>query len=169
MESYQILLNQLDQVWNRIIKIFKKGITCYEGCSHCCTNLTVFPVEFYAIKERLSQKEINDIRFDPDARCGFLKKDLCQIYPLRPVICRTHGLPIIFLNDDSNEPGYNLSFCERNFPDTPWDQLEFDDQNTLNIDQLNTTLFQLNQQFIQKHPELNHSETDRIPLKALLD
>jgi len=154
----------------RLTKIHGGHITCKKGCSSCCVNLSVFPVEFEAIKKEMAIDgfDPSSIVFDENATCGFLKDDLCQIYKYRPVICRTHGLPIVFLNDDNpSEIFKEVSFCELNFnnfneydDDDDDGGLIFNDENTLDIDELNTAFFKINQQFC-KDPQ------KRIQLKDL--
>ncbi len=148
----------------RLSKMHVRQITCKKGCSSCCVNLSVFPVEFEAIKKEMALDGFDpaSIVFDENATCGFLKDDLCQIYKYRPVICRTHGLPIAFLNEDNPDEIFKeVSFCDLNFNDFDDDEgLVFNDDNTLDIDELNTAFFKINYEFC-KDPQ------KRIPLKDL--
>lgn len=148
----------------RLVKAHKKQIVCKKGCSSCCVNLSVFPVEFEAIKREMAADgfDIASVVFDDKATCGFLKDDLCQIYKYRPIICRTHGIPIAFSNeDDPAEIFKEVSFCDLNFDNFDDDEgLVFSDENTLDIDELNTIFFKINYEFC-KDPKT------RIPLKDL--
>jgi uncharacterized protein len=66
-------------------------LACKAGCASCCVDgLSVLPVEaaliestqFVAPKQR-------------EGMCAFLDdNDRCAIYAVRPVMCRTHGLPL---------------------------------------------------------------------------
>lgn len=154
----------------RLSKIHDHKITCHPGCSSCCVNLSVFPVEFETIKEEMKKTgfDIATVIFDDKATCGFLKNDLCQIYRYRPIICRTHGMPISFLNDNNPDELFKeVSFCEFNF-DSDDDDLEedfeegtvFGEENTLDIDDLNTAFFKINYDFCGDAKK-------RIPLKEL--
>ena len=148
----------------RLAKIHGRQITCKKGCSSCCVNLSVFPVEFESIRKEMENDgfDISSVLFDENAACGFLKNNLCQIYKYRPVICRTHGIPVAFLNDDNPlETFKEVSFCELNFNDFDEDEgIVFSDDNTLDLDELNTAFFKINRQFCD--------DTDkRVPLKDL--
>lgn len=152
----------------RLEKIHKNQIVCKKGCSSCCVNISLFPVEFEAIKAEMTRDgfDMSEVVFDENAMCGFLKDDLCQIYKYRPVICRTHGLPIAFLNDDDPEEIFKeVSFCDLNFnnfdDNDDDDGIIFNDDNTLDLDELNTVFFRINHEFCGDLRK-------RIPLKDLL-
>ena len=122
-------------------------------------------MEFHAILGELRHAGVTQVDFDTTAACGFLRDGLCTIYAARPMICRTHGLPIAFVNMDADKPEMSVSFCPRNF--TAGAEVQFDDASTLNIDELNLRLYEANLQFIEEHPE-EHLEPDtRIPLAEL--
>jgi len=172
-EKYFELRKKTDEITAKLTSIHGKNIVCRPGCSSCCVNLTVFPVEFEAISYEMGRDgfDKDSVIFDSGASCGFLKDDLCQIYKYRPVICRTHGIPISFLNDDDPSEPYNaVSFCELNFneddldyesDDDDYEGVRFDENNTLDIDELNRQLFAINIEHCGD-PE------KRIDLKGLL-
>jgi len=140
-------------------------LTCRPGCHECCVNLTVFPVEFYAILDDLRLAGVTKLDFDREASCGYLKDGLCTIYQVRPMICRTHGLPIAFLNMDADEPEMSVSFCPKNFIDA--DESIFSEETTLNIDELNYQLYEANLRFIEENPQLQLAPDSRICLSDL--
>lgn len=140
-------------------------LKCQRGCHDCCTNLSVFPVEFYAILEELRAAGVTQISFDESAACGFLKDGLCTIYAARPMICRTHGLPIAFVNMDAEEPEMSVSFCPKNFSEA--EDVEFGEESTLNIDELNLRLCEANLQFVEEHAEYGLQPDTRIALAEL--
>ncbi len=170
-ESYMNLVQKIDILSDKLSLIHNNNILCCEKCCDCCINLSIFPVEFYAIKQQLISNNINlsEIFFDANSSCGFLKKALCQIYEFRPIICRTHGLPIVFYNEDLEEPEYSVSFCDKNFRNADLETFVFDEENTLNIDEINGELYSLNLKFINDFKEISYAPTDRIPLKQLLE
>jgi uncharacterized protein len=165
LNNYFELRKVTDVNCARLEKMHKNQIICRKGCASCCVNLSLFPVEFEAIKAEISREgfDISKVIFDEDAACGFLKDDLCQIYKYRPIICRTHGLPIAFLNDDDPEEIFKeVSFCDLNFNNFEDDEgLIFNDDNTLDIDELNSAFFRINYEFCKESEK-------RIPLKDLL-
>lgn len=169
-EKYFELREKTDETVEKLIQIHGSNIVCKPKCPSCCVNLTVFQIEFESIKYEMGKDgfDISSVVFDPKATCGFLKDDLCQIYKYRPIICRTHGIPISFQNDDDPaEPYIAVSFCDLNFADIDTDDdddyegLCFDDNNTLNIDELNEELFRINQ-------KINKDPLKRIELQGLL-
>lgn len=130
-------------------------------------NLTVFPVEFFAI-----QREMEQAGFDPkiltfveSSPCGFLHDGLCCIYPFRPIICRTHDLPILFINETSSGPVWDVSFCELNFAKQA--HIEFTDDMLLDIEEINAELNRINHDFISSLPQRRYHGQSRIPLKRL--
>ena len=171
-EKYFKLRKKTDEITAKLTAVHGKNIVCRPGCSSCCVNLTVFPLEFEAISYEMGYDGFNknSVIFDDGASCGFLKNDLCQIYKYRPIICRTHGIPISFLDNDSAGEPYNaVSFCELNFADDEFDDdddetyegVKFDENNTLNIDELNGELFRINMEYCGDPQK-------RIDLKGLL-
>jgi uncharacterized protein len=164
--KYIELKRKIERLANHIETIHAGNINCKEGCSSCCINLSVFPFEFYGIlyEMELDHFDCLKIEFDEKQTCGFLKNNLCQIYKYRPIICRTHGLPVSFINDDNpNEIFNEISFCELNFNMSP-EKLEklFDESNILDIDKINSELFRLNH-------ESGHKNSERIQLKEILN
>lgn len=151
-----------------LLKIHGPEIVCRPGCSDCCRNLTVWPVEFYAILEDLRSLGFSSLVFDEKETCGFLKDGLCQIYPFRPLICRTHGLPIAFENDSTQEPQISVSFCPKNFRDWEQKKWTFGPENTLQIDRLNEQLSRIHLQFLEEVQDQTLTVSTRIELKKLL-
>ena len=170
IDQYNKFIISITESTKNLESIHKNNITCHKGCDSCCINLTVFPIEFFAIKEKIHQNKfkLSQVQFDSKASCGFLKDSICQIYEYRPLICRTHGLPIVFLNEnDDGSEEWNVTFCDKNFTDKKSKETIFDDTNTLNLEEINSKLFSLNQQFLQEIKS-NYQITDRIELKELL-
>ena len=119
------------------------GLTCHAGCSSCChRHLSVMTLEWSRIAEAVSSLEpshqealrtrLEAGRSDP--RCPLLDDEgRCRIYEARPMICRTHGLPI-----QVGEPP-KRDVCPLNFPDGP--EVEtLDDDLVLDVNRLNLTV-----------------------------
>ncbi|MEM9191662.1 MAG: YkgJ family cysteine cluster protein [Myxococcota bacterium] len=72
------------------------AIQCRRGCSECCrVELTVCRVEADAIETYLRHHPV-ELEISAD-RCAFLRGDgACAIYPARPLVCRTQGLPLSY-------------------------------------------------------------------------
>jgi uncharacterized protein len=167
IERYFKLLLRVDAESGRLTALHGKALVCRPGCAACCRNLSVFPVEFHAIQQAIARAGVDsgNVTFDASAPCGFLNEGVCRIYPFRPVICRTHGLPILFLDDSSGKYTWEVSFCELNFAGR--ENIEFTENMLLDVEEINTELSRINRDFIAlKKQEKEHSLL-RIPLKAL--
>ncbi|MDH4202725.1 MAG: YkgJ family cysteine cluster protein [Phycisphaerae bacterium] len=167
IDIYYRLREEVDSQVAVLEKLHKDWMACRKGCCSCCLNLSVWPVEFYAILEQMKAAKWPKPQFNEGKECGFLdREDGCQIYPFRPIICRTHGLPLAYWQDDSHPPGYGIIFCDQNF-DAAGD-IGFDANNTLNMDQVNEKLARINIVFLEENPDLNLAPADRIELRELL-
>ena len=101
-KKYDQLIIEIDKKVEQLTKIHSNHLQCKKGCDLCCMDYSIFPVEYYSILEKLKSNKVA-IRpnFKDDNSCAFLKDHACLIYEHRPVICRTHGLPLIYMNDDN--------------------------------------------------------------------
>jgi len=169
VEEYRLLRAQADRISARLLEIHSRQIVCRAGCTDCCQNLSVWPVEFSAILEDLRAAGYSHLIFDESASCGFLKDGLCQIYPFRPLICRTHGLPIAFEVETAETPEIAVSFCPKNFRD--WEQkgLTFGPDNTLQIDRLNEQLSRIHLRYLEEAGDEFLAVNSRIELKRLAE
>jgi uncharacterized protein len=168
VELYRELRRKTDMRAKELEMLHGSHLTCRRGCSQCCVNLTVFPVEFHAILEELRHLvPAVEMQLYSKATCALLAQGLCTIYASRPMICRTHGLPVAFLNMEGEEPEMSVSFCPLNFIDADEDLLSFGESNVIDIDELNMELYRANLQFLQEHPELGFEPSDRIDLREL--
>jgi Fe-S-cluster containining protein len=81
----------------------------------------------------------NDVECRPGAEhfCFFLTDGLCTIYPVRPIICRTHGM----ISYNPEESVLSRS-CMLNFKDT--DLSHFDKNHALNTLKVPENLTRLN-------------------------
>ena len=166
ISRYYKLRKEIDLLCDELGKIHNENLSCKNGCDLCCMAISVFPVEFYAIHKEMGEK-LKSLSLPKQKNvedCQFLKNHSCTIYPYRPIICRTHGLPLIYMNEEGSE--WELSHCELNF--TNFDVDDFDHENTYPQDTLNSKLFMINRDFVANFKEKEYSETDRIPLLVLL-
>ena len=162
---YYKLRTEIDALSESLEKQHQKHLNCKKGCDLCCMAISVFPVEFYAIKAELDVKSISELAIPQnDEDCHFLVDHSCAIYSSRPVICRTHGLPLLYMSLDGDD--YELSCCELNF--TNFDFTAFDEDNTYPMDRINSQLYQINKNFVAGFENGKYSETDRIPLGNLI-
>ena len=120
-KNYEALLARVNAQCGKVEKALSGHLTCRKGCSSCCLNISLFPVEAVHLRmafERLDanvQASVLDWTEESNERgaCPLLDSSgACQLYMDRPVICRTHGLPIIFVDGEGNR---RVDFCPENF------------------------------------------------------
>jgi hypothetical protein len=124
LAQYRALLTKVDAFWERALAVQPAAFRCAAGCVSCCTQrLSVFAVEAEAIRAHLAGPAFDPVVRDrlraeaaEPGRCAFLTDGRCAIYPARPVICRTHGLPI----RPSRVYG-RVDWCPLNFTGAPPD------------------------------------------------
>lgn len=165
--DYFLLRKDIDGQIEILEKEHKRHLSCKCGCDLCCMDYNIFPVEFYSILKELQEQKFKPHSFPAKKEsnsCVFLKDHKCSIYRLRPIICRTHGLPLLYTNDNDE---WELSTCELNFTD--YDFGQFSEENTYAQDRFNSKLFILNRNFIANFKDTNFKETDLIPLKKLTE
>ncbi len=162
-KKYHSLRNEVDKKVDKLFETHKEHVACKKGCDLCCMDYKILPIEFYAIKNGLEKEgvKIKD-NTTKNGECIFLKNHVCTIYKHKPFICRTHGLPLVFVN---NNDEWELSTCELNFKEFNFEGFTLD--NTLEQDKMNSKLFQLNKRFIAHYSEKSFNETDLISLKNL--
>jgi Fe-S-cluster containining protein len=155
MTFYQALLNEVDEMRERLSARYARHLVCRPGCSSCCRhNLTVFEAEAEAIRAALHE-------LPPDARerislqasevrgreqrgepvsCPILVDDRCAIYHSRPVICRTQGLPLLYVAEDGQQ---EVDFCPLNFT-APNAVDDLEEAHLVPLDALNQKLVKVN-------------------------
>lgn len=163
-DNYFGLRAEIDKRSEQLFSQHKKHVQCKNGCHYCCMDYSILPVEFYSVMEELkdSGKKPVWLETSNEDDCIFLENRSCTIYKHRPVICRTQGLPLIFMNEEGD---WELSACELNF--TEFDLEDFTPENTFAQDTYNSKLFMLNKAFIAAFSEKKYSEYDLIPIREL--
>ncbi|SHE76513.1 Putative zinc-or iron-chelating domain-containing protein [Mariniphaga anaerophila] len=166
--AYRQLRKEIDNASDKLLKEHAGNMQCKKGCDLCCMDYSILPLEFYSILDELKTRNLNTEELPEEENmeegdCVFLKNHVCAIYESRPMICRTHGLPLLYTNDDDE---WELSTCELNF--TQFDFEKFTPENTYPQDKFNSELFLLNRKFVAEFKEEIHfGEFDLLPLKKL--
>lgn len=167
LKEYRDLRHEIDSVVKILEREHSSHLECKAGCDLCCMDYGILPVEFFSILDELKsdnfQKEsLKEMPAD-ESFCVFLQNHVCAIYKSRPIICRTHGLPLLFTNEDGE---WQLSACELNFTQFNFEKFTID--NTYPQDKYNSKLFLLNRDFVAEYNDENIEEFDLIPLKKLI-
>jgi len=160
LENYKVLLKKTDEKSKEITTRYSEKIRCGKGCHSCCLHgLTVNGLERENIRQYLtshpdvSTKAVLNAKTNPHQgqRCAFLDAaGACIIYEARPIVCRSHGVPLkATLEGDSSahisSSPIQKSVCPLNFTDM--NLKDVGEHYFINLDTLNTILVLLNQQF----------------------
>lgn len=138
--SYLELIADTDNLMTKLIgDRFRDTLQCRPGCTECCVHFSILPLEAALIRQRI--KESQPTKPLKVESCPLLKENCCSIYDIRPLICRTQGLPIAYVDEGSN--CIEVSACRLNFPDDH----QFEKEDLLFIDQFNSRLVELNIQY----------------------
>lgn len=157
--QYQTLCQYCDEFFTRTYETFRSHMRCAKGCASCCMLETVAPLEAFMISEYL--KSLSDFTLPPpsvesgEIPCVFLHDDVCTIYPARPIICRTHGLPLIYPNQQEME------VCQLNFAEV--EITTIDPQYLLDAESITENLMRFNLAFCMLTETPDRAEV-RIPL-----
>ncbi|MDD2367557.1 MAG: YkgJ family cysteine cluster protein [Desulfuromonadaceae bacterium] len=166
LKNYQQLTTRVDSLCSVITVSLGERITCSAGCSSCCTSITIFPVEAAAMQENLRNlpfEKAEEIRrhvleHADNERCPLLSHNLCLLYDARPIICRTHGLPIIYDAGDQRKS----DCCPLNLSESE----QLSGKNVIDLDKLNTLLVAVNSIYLSQTgkelPELRINIADAI-------
>jgi Fe-S-cluster containining protein len=178
IEQYWQLVHRLEEKLDATRRRWAEQIACGESCSECCeTSFSVFMVESYAIRESIHRypaeirgrilKRCDDYlhRRVENGTCPFLEDDLCLIYTYRPIICRTHGFPIL-VKESNNGDGAFVDYCHRNFTALE-ETLSLDRESIIDLNNLNHSLAAINLLFILEKFGDIPNEPPRIPLALI--
>jgi len=123
LRPWRQVADHADLFFARVVAAHRAQMDCGPGCNDCChPTLTVLPAEALAVLLALSRAAPGVLRAldEPSGeRCCLLHPTTgeCAVYPLRPLICRTHGLPIRYADAlwGAGEPESAVSCCPLNF------------------------------------------------------
>lgn len=160
IEQLDSLYKEINTVTDHLYKHHAERLKCTKGCSACCLdNLEVFGIEAAYI-EHHAKDAIQQMVPKETGRCAFLgKEEECRIYAFRPLVCRTHGLPLRWIAEENKETVEYRDICELNEEGKPLEELE--NQECLSIMDFEERLAWI--QF-----EADKGTGDRIQLRNLL-
>ncbi len=121
LARYHELTDRIDAFFARVAARHAADLRCAAGCDACCrTRLTVTGVEAAAIRAWAAARSDAEraaiataARTDDPTRCAALDDGgRCRIYDARPLVCRSHGVPVR-MRDARSLPVVHS--CELNF------------------------------------------------------
>jgi len=150
LDNYNQLTLRVDALCDGIAASLGEQITCSAGCSSCCTAISVFPVEAAAMRDALDclpERQAEEIRqhvseHAEGERCPLLFRNRCLLYDVRPLICRTHGLPIVY----TSEGRRSSDCCPLNLTETE----SVSGTSAVDLDKLNTLLVAVNSIYLSQ-------------------
>lgn len=153
LRYYRELIQKIDTFTSTVVATYNT-LHCREGCSSCCILESIMPVELIPILQWYGEQPVSIqqiIKQKKQTSCIFLHNDSCIIYPVRPVICRTHGYPVLIDN--------TVDVCPLNM------DIHFDPEHILNLENCNTMLAAINMLFI-KEVHIPALKKERINLRT---
>jgi hypothetical protein len=121
VSRYPELAAKVDAFFARVQSRHAADLRCDTGCSHCChVRLSITGVEAEAIRSEIGawpEERRYTLRNTaaaalPDRGAALDANGRCQIYAVRPIVCRSHGAPIR-LRDGRSLPV--VTSCPDNF------------------------------------------------------
>ena len=140
---YRELLTTVDRLLDRIRRRYSAQIACRKGCACGCRNLSIFPIEALSLAsalDNLPARTAAGIRNRAATAsfwdCPLLEDRACNLYAFRPLICRTHGLPLQTVYHQRVSIGH----CRRNFKNLS----PIPEDAVIDLDQINGALRDIN-------------------------
>lgn len=119
------LRRRVDAHFEAAVRRTPTAFACRSGCSSCCVAFSVAPIEADRLRGALTRlaatdpalrRRIREQAAEPGRHaCALLVDDRCSVYDERPIICRSHGLPVRATLDDGSA---HTSVCPLNFVGT---------------------------------------------------
>lgn len=150
MRNYQELVRRVDLLCETIGARLEGHLVCRKGCDACCLHLSLFPVEAAVVAEAvkiLAPLQLLKLRdraenARSDGPCPLLEDHVCLIYQARPMICRTHGLPILSCIDGDAQ----VDFC----PENCRELTALSGDMVIDLERLNTALTAINALYLRE-------------------
>jgi Fe-S-cluster containining protein len=167
LANYHSLLERIDQLCLSIAGEFAAAIVCRAGCSGCCRHLSLFPVEAAGLVRAVRDLpgEVRRLlagRTDLglNSSCPLLVNDCCAVYLSRPVICRTHGLPLLAVIAGKQ----TLDCCPENFRNVE----ALPGSAIINLETLNNTLVAINSLFVAETADRVFQQVGRFSIAEII-
>ncbi len=165
LQNYHNLVERIDGLCRSIEKEYFELIACRKGCDGCCRHISLFPVEAVNLSMALRRLPMDESSFirekartaTADGPCPLLENGACLLYQARPIICRTHGLPILTREFDGQP---SVDFCPRNFKGVE----SLTGNAIIDLDLLNTSLAAVNALFCSEFYSGNSPDKERLTI-----
>ncbi len=172
IERFEALAGDVERKFDAIRQRNHGCMECQKGCSDCCRcRLSITRLEEAYLRQGLARlpesvrRELAERATDESREmCAGLDADgACQVYESRPLICRSHGVPLRYRYPVPLVQPTRIDVCQKNFTEGSTSALPAEDV----IDQTSLTavLAVLDAEFCDKH-ELVRDE--RVPLAHIL-
>jgi hypothetical protein len=161
LRNYRNLVAKVDELCHGAAQKFGEHLACRAGCCSCCRHISLFWVEGFALAAALRElpgETRSRIRerartASSDGPCPLQEGGLCALYAARPIICRTHGFPILTTLDSKQL----VDFCPMNFRNLS----SLPGSAVISLDHLNTALASINALFVAGFFANRPPENDR--------
>jgi hypothetical protein len=168
LHNYRNLVEKVNSLCQKIEAEYYEQLACRKGCDGCCLHFSLFWVEAVSLAvalHELPKSQIEHIRekaraASPDGPCPLLENGACLLYAARPIICRTHGLPILTTEDDKP----TVDFCPKNFRGIG----TLPGHAVIDLDRLNTLLTAINANFVAEFFQGKPAISDRVNIAEAL-
>ena len=140
LKSYSALSCEIDGKMSNLVEhCLSIPMHCGPGCSGCCVAFSVLPLEAAILQAGLAAEGWPSLSAPREGICVFLQEDgLCRLYKRRPLLCRTQGLALAYIDTDAQT--VEVSACPVNFPA----DFSFGQDDLLFMDEFNSRLAELN-------------------------
>lgn len=162
LDEYEQLSSKVDAFFDRVQGRYGAHMRCAAGCSDCCgDHLTVSVVEAESIARALATRDAGTRErlaaraaalVEGEGPCPALETDgRCAIYEARPLVCRSHGVPMhvpaqgalpVLGQGLELEDGSRVACCQLNFTEHPLEDV--DPQCVLDLVNMAATLAVVN-------------------------
>lgn len=141
----EAVLSELAELWQAIDRLYARAyerhpgaLSCRAGCADCCVGgLQIGPAEALAIEQWLTsagpelRARVAALAERPDDTWCVLLDDeaACSIYPARPLVCRSFGLPMRVPDREADrrrlpllhgaDAARVIDSCNKNFVEVP--------------------------------------------------
>jgi len=171
-ERFDALAAEVEREFDAIRRRNDGCLECQQGCSDCCRcRLSITRLEAAYLRRGLARlpdsvrRELA-VRATAEAQemCPALDANgACQVYESRPLICRSHGVPLRYRYPVPLIQPTRIDVCDKNLTEISIDRLPGED--VMDQTSLTTELAAIDEEFCNEHG-LAHGE--RVPIAQIL-